>query len=69
VQFWSGKSARRVGAGSVLDILAVFSNQGWTELCKFLPELWDDFGADQVFNRCFGAGIRVNVYVKLPDVS
>lgn len=53
----------------MLDILAVFSNQGWTELCKFLPELWDDFGADQVFNRCFGAGIRVNVYVKLPDVS
>lgn len=53
----------------MLDILAVLSNEGRAKLCKFLSELWDDFGTNQIFDGCFGVGIGVNIYVKLDFVS
>jgi hypothetical protein len=48
-----------------LNVLPVLGNEGWAKLCKFFSELWDDFGADQVFNGCLRTGIGVDVYVKL----
>jgi len=59
-----GNTARWSGTWCVLDILSMLSNKSRTELGKFLSELRDDLGADKVFDGCFRASIRVDVYVE-----
>ena len=61
----SGKAARWIRAGCVLDILAMLGNQGWAKFCEFLSKLWEDLGTDEVLHGCLGAGIRVDIYFEL----
>lgn len=58
-----GEAAGGVGAGRVLDVLAVLGDQGGEELEEFAAQLGDELGADEVLDGLllFGVGVDVNV--------
>lgn len=45
------EAAGRVGAGCVLDVLAVLGDQGGRQLAKFLAQLGNELGANEVLYR------------------
>lgn len=53
----------------MLYVLSMLSNQGRTKLLKMFPELRHDLRADEVLNRLFGCGIRINIYLELWNLS
>lgn len=64
VNFGCGKSARGVGARSMLDILAVLSDQGRGKLEELLAELGHKLGPDEILHDLLLLGLGVDVNVK-----
>jgi hypothetical protein len=61
----SRETAGGVGARSVLDVLAVFSDESRGELGKLLPQLRNDLGPDKVLDRLLLLGVGVDIDLKL----
>lgn len=61
----SSESAGRVDARSVLEVLAVLSNESGTKLAQSLSELRNELGANQVLHGLLGRRIRVVFNLKL----
>lgn len=59
-----GEAARGVGAGSVLDILAVLGNEGRRELQELLTELGNELVAHKVLDGPLFVGIRVDINIE-----
>lgn len=53
----------------MLDVLAVFGDQGRWELEELDPELGDELGADEVLDWLLGIGVGVDVDVELSSSS
>lgn len=49
----------------MLNVFAMFDDQGWAELRELLPQLWDDLFADKVFHWLFGTCVGIDIYIKL----
>lgn len=60
-----GEAARGVRAGRVLDVLAMFGDQGGEELEEFGAQLGDDLRPDEVLNRLLFFGVGVDVDLEL----
>lgn len=60
-----GETAGWVGAGCMLDVLAVFSDQSRGELGKLLPQLRNDLGPDELLDRLLLLGVGVDVNLEL----
>lgn len=65
VDLCGGEPAGWVDAGSVLQVLAVLSDQGWAEFDQRLAQLGHDCGAHQVLDRLLGGGVGVVLDLEL----
>lgn len=49
----------------MLEVFAMFSDERWAKLSQLLAKLRNCFGANQIFDRLFRRGVRVDVYLEL----
>jgi hypothetical protein len=60
-----GEAARRVGAGGVLNVLAMFGDESRSELLERLSQLGDDLGSDQVLYGLLLLGLGNDIDLEL----
>ena len=63
--FWRRKTARGVGVGGVLYVLAMLSDQSWTKFLQVFAQLWYDLGPDELLHWLFAVGVVVDIYLEL----
>ena len=49
----------------MLNVLGVLNHDSWAKLCKALPQLWNNPGSYEIFNRLLTAILREDIYIKL----
>lgn len=64
---WCVEAAGGIRTGSMLDILAMFLNQGRTEAMEDLSHRGDEFRSHEILDRLLLFGFREDVNVKLQD--
>lgn len=65
VRLGGGEAAGRVGAGRVLDVFAVLSDESWSELLEFLAEKRNQLCTDELLYGLLLFSFRDDVDVEL----